>query len=171
MDGQNDIKHFASLGTKLGLCVKDQDKRVLFQNDNSIRTCGDMSGQQCTKTCMSLYHKIEECSAISEGMKLFKAADIEGHKVDALVVNDGVSITTMLYPLDESEEKFQKQEAYFRERGLTKSEIRIMQMVLQGMTNASISEKLFISKATLKTHLNNIYKKLPASMRPSQVRS
>nr|BFD59776.1 hypothetical protein CKG001_18830 [Bdellovibrio sp. CKG001]BFD63193.1 hypothetical protein BdHM001_18740 [Bdellovibrio sp. HM001]BFD67045.1 hypothetical protein HAGR004_20670 [Bdellovibrio sp. HAGR004] len=170
MDEQRNLEHFANLGTKLGLCVKDQEKRVLFQNDNSIRTCGNMMGQQCSKTCMTLYRTIEECSAISEGMKLFKATEIEGHKVDALIVNDGDKITTMLYPLDESEEKFQKQEAYFRERGLTKSEIRIMQMVLQGMTNAAISEKLFISKATLKTHLNNIYKKLPASMRPSQVR-
>ncbi|AHZ84695.1 helix-turn-helix transcriptional regulator [Bdellovibrio bacteriovorus] len=171
MDGQNDLRHFANLGTKLGLCVKDQDKRVLYQNENSINTCGNMLGEQCTKTCMTLYKKIEECSAISEGMKLFKATEIEGHKVDALIVNDGDKITTMLYPLDESEEKFQKQEVYFREKGLTKSEIRIMQMVLQGMTNANIAEKLFISKATLKTHLNNIYKKLPESMRPSQVRN
>lgn len=171
MSGQNDFMQIANLGTKLGLCVKDQEKRVLFQNENSISTCGNMTGQVCDKTCMKLYKTIEECSAISEGMKLFKATDIEGHKVDALIVNDGDKITTMLYPLDESEEKFQKQEAYFREKGLTKSEIRIMQMVLQGMTNANIAEKLFISKATLKTHLNNIYKKLPESMRPSQVRS
>ncbi|MEN0058941.1 MAG: helix-turn-helix transcriptional regulator, partial [Bdellovibrio sp.] len=108
---------------------------------------------------------------ISEGMKLFKAVEVEGHRVDALIVNDGSQITTLLYPLDEDQEKFKKQEVYFRERGLTKSELRIMQMVMQGMTNANIAQKLFISKATLKTHLNNIYKKLPSSMRPSQVRS
>lgn len=170
MDQQNDLTHFAALSPKLGVCVKDQEKRVLYQNANSVNTCGNMVGQTCSKTCMTLYKKIEECSAISEGMKLFKATEIEGHKVDALIVNDGMQITTLLYPLDESEQKFQKQEAYFQERGLTKSEIRIMQMVLQGMTNAAIAQKLFISKATLKTHLNNIYKKLPESMRPSQVR-
>ncbi|WP_295905031.1 helix-turn-helix domain-containing protein [uncultured Bdellovibrio sp.] len=163
-------KQFPNLGSKLGLCVKDLDKRVLYQNENCVKTCGLMTGQVCGKTCMRLYHQIEECAAVSEGMKLFKATEIEGHKVDALIVNDGNSITTILYPLDEDQDKFKKQEIFFQERGLTKSEVRIMQMVMQGMTNAAIAEKLFISKATLKTHLNNIYKKLPASMRPSQVR-
>lgn len=170
METTNDMKYFASLGTKLGLCVRDKDQTVVFQNENSIKTCGNSVGQVCNKACMNLYKQIEECSAISEGMKLFKAVQIQGHKVDALIVNDGHQVTTMMYPLDESEEKFKRQELYFKERGLTKSEIRIMQMVLQGMTNASIAEGLFISKATLKTHLNNIYKKLPESMRPSQVR-
>jgi DNA-binding CsgD family transcriptional regulator len=163
-------KQFMSLGSKLGLCVKNLDKQVLYQNDNCIRTCGSMVGTVCGKTCMQLYNQVAECAAVSEGMKLIKGTEVEGHRVDALIVNDGEQITTLLYPLDEDQDKFKKQEAFFRERGLTRSELRIMQMVMQGMTNAVIAEKLFISKATLKTHLNNIYKKLPASMRPSQVR-
>lgn len=165
------MQSFMSLGNKLGLCVKDLNKRVLFQNENSQKTCGTMMGEVCGKTCMRLYHQIEECAAISEGMKLFKATEVDGHKVDALIVNDGDRITTLLYPLDEAQDKFKKQEVFFKERGLTKSELKIMQMVLQGMTNSVIAEQLFISKATLKTHLNNIYKKLPSSMRPSQVRA
>lgn len=169
---QDDQKnHFLNLGAKLGLCIKDQGKMVLFQNDSCVKTCGQMTGSVCGKTCMNLYHQIEECSAINEGMKLFKGVEIEGHKVDALIINDGEKISTLLYPLDADQEKFKKQEAFFKEKGLTKSELRIMQMVMQGMTNAAIAKELFISKATLKTHLNNIYKKLPASMRPSQVRS
>ena len=159
------------LGDKLGVCIKNQNREVLFQNDCSQKTCGNLSGTVCSKACMSLYHQMEECAAVSEGMKLFKNVDIDGNKVDAMVVNDGAQIVTFLYPLDESEDKFQKQAAFFEERGLTRSEARIMQMVLQGMSNAQIAEKLFISKATLKTHLNNAYKKLPASMRPSQIRA
>lgn len=171
VSGIEESNQYMALGEKLGLCVKSLDKRVLYQNENSIKTCGSLQGQVCTKACMELYHQIEECSAVSEGMKLFKATEIDGNKVDALIVNDGQQITTLLYPLGEDQEKFKKQELFFKERGLTKSELRIMQMVMQGMTNAAIAEKLFISKATLKTHLNNIYKKLPASMRPSQVRA
>ena len=167
-DGTN---HLHKLGSKIGICVKDNDKKVLFQNSICVQTCGELAGGVCRKTCMSLYHQVEECSALNEGMKLFKGVEIEGHKVDALIVNDGSQITTLLYPLDADQEKFKKQEAFFKERGLTKSELRIMQMVMQGMTNASIAQQLFISKATLKTHLNNIYKKLPPSMRPSQLRT
>lgn len=163
-------KLFLNLGQKMGVCVKDQGKRVLYQNEICVKTCGSMLGDVCQKSCMKLYHQVEECSAVSEGMRLFKAAEVEGHRVDALIVNDGGHIVTLLYPLDEDGEKFKKQETFFREKGLTKSEIKIMQMVMQGMTNTAIAGQLFISKATLKTHLNNIYKKLPASMRPSQVR-
>ena len=160
-----------NLGNKLGVCIKDQNREVLFQNECSQNTCGNLTGTICTKACMSLYHQMEECAAVSEGMKLFKNVDIDGSKVDAMIVNDGSQIMTFLYPLDETEDKFQKQAEFFEQRGLTRSEARIMQMVLQGMSNAQIAEKLFISKATLKTHLNNAYKKLPASMRPSQIRT
>lgn len=170
MTAEEEAKQFMSLGSKLGLCIKDLDKKVIFQNTNCIKTCGSMVGTVCGKTCMQIYKQVEECAAVSEGMKLFKGTEVDGHRVDALIVNDGEQITTLLYPLDEDQDKFKKQEAFFKERGLTKSELRIMQMVMQGMTNATIAEKLFISKATLKTHLNNVYKKLPASMRPSQVR-
>lgn len=164
------LQHLKCFGEKLGVCIKDQGKKVLFQNDVSQRLCGNMAGQVCGKACMNLYLQVEECSAISEGMKLFKNTDLEGSKVDAMIVNDGDKISTFLYPLDEKQDKYQQQEIFFKERGLTKSEVRIMQMVLQGMTNSEIAEKLFISKATLKTHLNNAYKKLPATMRPSQLR-
>ncbi|MBO9665338.1 MAG: helix-turn-helix transcriptional regulator [Bdellovibrio sp.] len=160
-----------NLGAKLGVCIKSQNKEVLFQNECSLQTCGNMTGQVCSKACMSLYREVEECSAISEGMRLFKNVDVDGHKVDAMIVNDGSQVITFMYPLDTDQDKFAKQEEFFISRGLTRSELRIMQMVLQGMTNAQIAEKLFISKATLKTHLNNAYKKLPASMRPSQIRA
>ncbi|MEN0058689.1 MAG: hypothetical protein AAGB31_07630, partial [Bdellovibrio sp.] len=58
-------QHFLSLGSKLGLCIKSQDKSVLYQNETSIKTCGRMTGQVCTKACMQLYHQVEECAANS----------------------------------------------------------------------------------------------------------
>lgn len=154
----------------LGICIKDLEMRVKYQNESSEKICGMMKGEVCTKACQTLRSEIPGCSAFSQGMKMFKNVDVNGYKADIVLVEDTQAITTMVYPLHSSEELLQQQEAYLRERGLTKSEVRIMQMVLQGMTNAVIAEKLFISKATLKTHLNNIYKKLPASMRPSQSR-
>lgn len=166
-----DLKHLNSFDEKLGVCIKDQGKRVVYQNGLSLQMCGNQVGQVCGKACTKLYQQMEECSAISQGMRLFKNTDLDGSKVDAMIVNDGAQISTFIYPLEDVQDKTQKQEAYFVERGLTKSEIRIMQMVMQGMINSEIAEKLFISKATLKTHLNNAYKKLPGSMRPSQLRN
>ena len=163
------IDHLQKLNDKMGVCIRNQDKDILFQNDMSVRLCNGSNGQ-CSKFCMKFSQDVEECQAINQGMRLFKNIEVGNTKMDLLIVHDGQNISTMMYPLNEDPRKAQKQEAFFQSRGLTKSESQIMQMVLQGMKNAEIAEKLFISKATLKTHLNNAYKKLPASMRPSQIR-
>ena len=44
---------------------------------------------------------------------------------------------------------------------LTKKEVEIAEQVVEGKPNVEIQDALFISKSTLKTHLNNIYKKIP----------
>ena len=49
--------------------------------------------------------------------------------------------------------------AYYREKGLTKRETEIVSLAIQGNSNCGICEMLSISKATLKTHLNNVYRK------------
>lgn len=43
---------------------------------------------------------------------------------------------------------------------LTRRETQILQCVLQGATNADISQQLFVSEHTVKSHLYNIYKKI-----------
>ena len=42
---------------------------------------------------------------------------------------------------------------------LTKSEIRILELVCQGLNNSEICNKLFVSDNTIRTHLKNIYRK------------
>lgn len=170
MGSDQRLHHLDTICKSIGVCIKDLEKNVVFQSQVSLDLCGNLQGRVCDKGCMNLYHQVEECSAISQGMKVFKNADIDGSKVDAMILNDGTQISTFIYPLDENQGKIEKQEKFLLERGLTKSETQIMLLVLNGLTNSQIAEKLFISKATLKTHLNNAYKKLPSSMRPSQLR-
>jgi DNA-binding NarL/FixJ family response regulator len=43
---------------------------------------------------------------------------------------------------------------------LTPTEQRVAELVAQGLTNPQIAERMFISKATVKTHLAHIFKKL-----------
>ncbi len=50
---------------------------------------------------------------------------------------------------------------------LTVRQKEIIKYVLHGFTNQEISEKLFISVSTVKTHLNNIFKELQVSNRLS----
>ena len=48
---------------------------------------------------------------------------------------------------------------------LTKREDEVVKLILQGYSNKQISEKLFISEKTVKSHLSNVYKKLGLSNR------
>ena len=52
---------------------------------------------------------------------------------------------------------------------LTQRELEILKMVSVGATNADIAEKLFVKEVTIKTHLNNIYKKLNVENRVQAV--
>jgi DNA-binding CsgD family transcriptional regulator len=48
---------------------------------------------------------------------------------------------------------------------LTPTELRVIELVSEGLTNPQIGERMFISKATVKTHLAHIFKKLDVKSR------
>lgn len=148
----------------LGVCVKDGGRKVLFQNELCIAKCGNMQGRVCSGSCIEKYS--ETCASkgvAADGFLLFPKLALQDGIADAMMVRTGDEILTLLYPLeDKNSEKME----FYREKGLTKSELNIMSLLLSGLTNTEIAKKLFISKATLKTHINNVYKKIPMGMRP-----
>lgn len=139
---------------QLGLCKKNSDRKVIFQDEMCLSICGNVTGQVCDKGCMAAYVPIQ-------GMTLVKNSSVENSIVDAVVINDGNSITTLLYSNTKTQEELQADEKKLSSYGLSKSEIVIFLLVMEGKKNSQIQKDLFISKATLKTHINNIYKKLP----------
>jgi LuxR family maltose regulon positive regulatory protein len=52
---------------------------------------------------------------------------------------------------------------------LTRSEIRVLQLLAEGDSNGAIAEKLFVSDSTVRTHLRNINVKLGAHSRTQAV--
>jgi DNA-binding CsgD family transcriptional regulator len=44
--------------------------------------------------------------------------------------------------------------------GLTPTEQKVVELVVQGLSNAEIGERMFVSTATVKSHLNHIFAKL-----------
>ncbi|MFB2876052.1 response regulator transcription factor [Floridanema aerugineum] len=49
---------------------------------------------------------------------------------------------------------------YLQEHPLTKRELEILELIVQGDTNSEIAEKLYLTVGTVKTHLRNIFNKL-----------
>ncbi|MEV5510679.1 response regulator transcription factor [Streptomyces orinoci] len=54
--------------------------------------------------------------------------------------------------------------------GLTRREVEVLRLVARTLNNAEIAAALFISEATVKTHLNNIYSKTGLQNRADAVR-
>ncbi|MFK0044354.1 response regulator [Streptomyces sp. NPDC090741] len=54
-------------------------------------------------------------------------------------------------------------------QALTKRELEVLQLVADGLSNQQISKKLFLSQATVKSHLVHIYAKLGVDSRTSAV--
>lgn len=52
---------------------------------------------------------------------------------------------------------------------LTDRESQVVQLVVQGLSNGEIAEKLFIEEKTVKFHLSSIYKKLGAKNRAALI--
>jgi DNA-binding NarL/FixJ family response regulator len=50
-------------------------------------------------------------------------------------------------------------------QNLTKRELEILHLVAEGLSNEEIGKRIFISKKTVKTHLNNIFDKLQVNNR------
>ena len=54
--------------------------------------------------------------------------------------------------------------------GLSGREVEVLRLVAQGMTNAEVAERLFISSRTVNWHLGAVYRKLGFSSRTEAAR-
>lgn len=136
----------------LGMCVK-KDKTVVFQNDECVRLCGDKSNTECGHCTQE-----ELLDAKRKGAKLrYKVYDDD---VRVIVRHKkGDEEMTMLSSIDAS--LVDQILAFVQHPALTNQESEIIKCICEGYTNPEIQELLYISKATLKTHINHIHQKCP----------
>jgi DNA-binding CsgD family transcriptional regulator len=72
--------------------------------------------------------------------------------------------------LDRNKEKYEKGILEDVEQSLTVQERKILELILTKKTNKEIADALYISLCTVKTHINNIYKKLGIHNRTTIIR-
>lgn len=149
-----------SFSVELGICTKDRDGRVLSQNTLCMKACGNQHGEICADSCMQSYptRKIDPIqSKFREGIDSKNSLQLkDGKFYDAAIFNDATHITTFLYPL---ESKIATLKEHCKNTGSSPRESQVAELAMQGMTNTEIAKHLFISKATVRTHLNNLYKR------------
>ena len=151
-----------NLAPRIGICVKDKTQRIDYQNQACIHSCGDLQGTMCEKGCMEGRKSGESGDAFAEGVTLKKNMRFTDGLVDAVVIDDGEKITTLLhYKDDQINRALRALEDYC----LSNAETAVVKLLISGYSNKQISRELHISIGTIKTHLNNIYRKIPPSLK------
>jgi DNA-binding CsgD family transcriptional regulator len=140
----------------IAVCIKDSEKRVLQQNDACRRLCGNQQDKVCEDGCMALYAGDQNQQWKDWGPRVYKNSLIHNSFHDVTLLCSAERIITFLQPL---REKYAQALEYFRGKGLTRRETEIISLTIQGIKNTDICYQLSISRATLRTHLNNVYRK------------
>jgi len=141
---------------EIATCVKDSEKRVLSQNDYCRKICGERQGEVCETGCMELYARDTRQQWKGWGSRVYKNSILHGSFFDVTLLCSAGNIITFLQPL---KDKYDMALAYYRNKGLTRRETEVVSLTIRGVSNPEICEQLSISRATLRTHLNNVYRK------------
>lgn len=143
-----------------GICVKSPDWMIEHQNASCIAICGNNIGKRCQDTCWRVTRSTALGTGREVGIKAFKNKGFRNNACDVAMVFQEDRITSFLCPLTEEAER---EKQALQTRGLTNREIEIFQLRKRGFKNIEIEHELNISRATLKTHIGHILKKINSS--------
>ena len=157
-----EIKYRSTIFQELGYCRQSKEGRVLEQNAKCIKICGNKLGTLCTEGCQKLRLDNKLLQITERPIEIVPQKYFNSLDTSAVILNDGDSNITLLSNL----KKLSKLHiSELKKFGLSKQELMIIRLRSLGHTNKEISNVLYISQATVHTHLNNIYKKIPNSWR------
>lgn len=137
-----------------GLCKLNSDSRVMFQNQTSKKICGEKQDETCT-TCSD--NLIPSESKETLGIFTNKKIKINDTLCEATLLKEAHKSAVILHPKTTQNDRLVFLENY----ALTPREKEVGMLLLEGKNNVEIMNALFISKATLKTYVNILYKKIP----------
>ena len=106
---------------------------------------------------MELYGKDKSQQWQNCGSRVYSNSFVQNAFYDITLLCSDEYLITFLQPL---KDKYKVALKYYKNLNLTKRETQIITFIIQGASNSDICKTLSFSKATLKTHLNNFYKKV-----------
>jgi DNA-binding CsgD family transcriptional regulator len=129
-----------------GLCLRDKDFFVLYQNVIAKKICGTKKGK-----CLGCRLSEKRHLSIRQRVKIDR---IVCHVIQ---LKSGLQYTSILNPILEIDLALQQE----IKSKLTPGEYRLLDHFFEGLSKKELAQKMFLSLSTIKTHLNNIYKKIP----------
>lgn len=141
---------------KLNVCRRDVSGRVLEQSKACSGICGNRLGVICKDRCVE--HLDFDAACATKKNKFLSGRMISKKFFDILIAPDSTGATTLLFRTDRQvRPDFMQTLLHY---ALTKRELVVAKMIWLGFTNREISKKLYVTLATVKTHINRIYSKL-----------
>jgi ATP/maltotriose-dependent transcriptional regulator MalT len=144
--------------SNIAVCIRNKEQTVLYQNQECAANCSVHFGKMCGEGCMETYNGFEESPERNLGTQYYPNYMMENKYYDLIFLESENFCTTLLFPL---KEKHAADLDFFKKFNLTNRELEITEHIIKGCSNSEIASQLNISKSTLKTHLNHIYKKIP----------
>lgn len=141
----------------MAVCIKDVNKTVLKQNHKCIKLCGQLENQVCNDHCMAIYNADDSQQWDKWGNRSYPNSYLHDDYFDVTLLCSEQYITTILQPL---KQKHAEAIAYYSNMGLSKREMQVISKAIANLSNEEICHQLNISKPTLRSHLNNIYRKV-----------
>ncbi len=95
------------------------------------------------------------------GLGIWLALKLAKPKKETIIIEKEVHIP--------AQKDFTFNEAEAERIGLSKRELEVLQLLSEGLSNAEIAERLFVSLNTIKTHTSKIFEKLEVKRRTQAV--
>ncbi|MGI6629778.1 MAG: AAA family ATPase [Bacillota bacterium] len=152
------------LNSGKSVIIDDAMQDITYNNDSYIRQkeirsvlCLPIFLQDNLEGILYLENNITPCAFILERTEIIKKL--------ALQAINTVRVAMML---NEKNSMNEKKKQYASEL-LTEKEIKILELMVEGLSNREIAERIFISEGTVKWHTNRIYKSLNVGNRAQAV--
>ncbi|MBK6381620.1 MAG: DNA-binding response regulator [Chitinophagaceae bacterium] len=100
-------------------------------------------------------------AVIFTALGIWLALKLTKPKIERVVVEKEIYI--------EKGREFVFNEAEFTRLGISKRELEVLQLMAEGLSNAEIAGRLYVSLNTIKTHASNIFFKLDAGRRTQAI--
>ena len=100
-------------------------------------------------------------AVIFTALGMWLALKLTKPKIEWVVVEKEIFI--------EKPKEFVFNEAEMNRLGISKRELEVLQLMAEGLSNAEIAGRLFVSLNTIKTHASNLFFKLDASRRTQAI--
>lgn len=158
---QQGIAFFDPYGNAINCNRAFQMQAAHFKKNQSLHSATIELVSQCEKACMDSIYKDKLSDTVTIGNALITTEQQRfGERHDHMPYYM-ITISNAPKPSREESSLHRLRVGY----GLTAREAEVLQLVVEGLNNTEIMERLVISMPTVKTHIKNIFSKCQVSSR------